>query len=209
MNRTVALGLALATATLVGGCASAPAPESRPAAGGVAYRDDKELQRVWVAPGFDVKAYDSLYVGETRGEVPQLNPDGVQNFEWAKGVLRDELVAALKARNLFASVVTRETDIRPGSRALRLENTIVEYEKGGGSARWFAGLYGAGQPVIKVRGRLTAEDKPVFLFETRRSGESGSARWLGGYRSDRDIQEEDIRGLARDLAEFIARTAKQ
>jgi hypothetical protein len=45
----------------------------------------------------------------------------------------------------------------------------------------------------------------VFAFEARRSGDSGLSRVFGGYRSDKAIQEEDIRDLAVDLADFIAR----
>ena len=47
-------------------------------------------------------------------------------------------------------------------------------------------------------------DRPVLVFETRRSGTTASARWLGGYRSDKDIQTEDIRDLAKAVAEFMA-----
>ena len=137
--------------------------------------------------------------------MPKLNPDGRENLEWARGVLRDELAKVIEAKKVFGAVVTRDADLKPGGRVLKLENTIIEYEKGGGGARWFAGLYGAGQPVITVRGRVTDGDRQVFSFETRRSGGSGRARWLGGYLSDKDIQTEDIRDLAKALVEFMAR----
>jgi hypothetical protein len=209
MSRRIVQGLAGIGLLLATGCASTPdsaAPATAP--GGVAYRDDQDLQKVWVADGFDFTGFDTLYVVAPRVEVPKVNPDGVENLEWARGLLPEELASAIRGRQVFTSVVTREADIRPGSRTLRLETTIVEYEKGGGGARWFGSLYGAGQPVIRVRGRLSAEDRPVFLFESRRSGESGGARWLGGYRSDKDIQQEDIRDLAVDLADFMARKGK-
>jgi hypothetical protein len=194
---------------LAAGCASAPesaAPSAPPA--GVTYRDDQDLQRVWVADGFDFTGFDALYVVATRAEVPKMNPDGAENLEWARGIVPEELAGAIRTRSVFASVVTREADVPPGSRVLRLETTIVEYEKGGGGARWFAGLYGAGQPVIRLQGRLSAADRALFLFESRRSGQSGGARWLGGYRSDREIQQEDIRHLAGELADFMARKGK-
>jgi hypothetical protein len=120
-------------------------------------------------------------------------------------VVQTELAAALRERSLF-TVVTSPADVKPGSRVLRLDNTIIEYEKGGGGARFFAGLYGAGQPVIKIRGRLTEADRPLFVFEARRSSESGWSRAFGGYRSDKAIQEEDIKDLAGDLGDFMART---
>lgn len=208
-RHTTHLLLLLALA-LVAGCASAPSSPSQPAGApaGVAYRDDERLQKVWLADGFQFRGYDTLYIAETAADVPKVNPDGVESLQWARGVVRDELAAALKAKGVFASVVTKEADVKPGSKVLKLAPTIVEYEKGGGGARWFAGIYGAGQPVVKVRGRLTDGDRPVFLFETRRSGESGKARWLGGYLSDRDIQTEDIRDLGKALAEFIAQRSR-
>jgi len=188
------------------GCASST--PAGPGQDGVAYREDPDLQRVWLADGFAFRGYDAVYIQETRTDVPKLNPDGAENLQWARGVLREEIVTALRAKGLFPTVAISEAGLKPGVRVLRLENTIVEYEKGGGGARFFAGLYGAGQPVIRVRGRVTDGDRPVFLFEARRSGDSGTARMFGGYRSDKAIQEEDIRDLARDLADFMVRDGK-
>jgi len=175
------------------------------AAGAVSLREEKDFGQVWLAPGFDFKGYDTLLVTETRAEVPKLNPDGAANLEWARGVLRNELVAAIQERKLL-TVVTNLGDVRPGSHVLRLDNTIIEYEKGGGGARFFAGGYGAGHPVIKVRGQLTAADRPLFVYEARRSSVSATARFFGGYRSDKAIQEEDIKHLARGLGDFMVKT---
>lgn len=194
-------------ALALGGCASA-AP-STAGSDGVAYRDDQDLQRVWLAEGFTFQGYEIFHVQETRTDAPRVSPDGVENLKWATGVLRDEIVTALRAKGLFPTVVAGAVDIKPGTRGLRLENTIIEYEKGGGGARFFAGLYGAGQPVIRVRGRVTDGDRLVFAFEARRSGDSGTARVFGGYRSDKAIQEEDIRDLAQDLADFMVRNGKR
>ena len=202
-HRVVAIVLA---AVLVGGCASAGPTAFEP--DGITYRDDHDLQRVWLADGVEFRTYDTIVVGETQVELAKLNPDGKALLEWARGYLRDELVAALRAKNVAATVTTTLADVRAGARVLRLENTIVEYEKGGGGARFFAGVYGAGQPVLRVRGRLTDGNKPVLLYIARRSGDTGLARAFGGYRSDQAIQEEDIKDLAVDLAEFLARNGR-
>jgi hypothetical protein len=185
----------------------APAPPAQPptAASSVALREEKDLGKIWLAPGFDFKGFDTLLITETRADVPRLNPDGAANLEWARGVVQAELAAAFQDRKLF-TVVTSPPDVTPGSRVLRLDNTIVEYEKGGGGARVFAGIYGAGQPVIRVRGQATAADRPLFVYEARRSSESGWSRVFGGYRDDKAIQQEDIKDLAQDLADFVART---
>jgi hypothetical protein len=193
-------------AVVLSGCA---APSTlTPERDSIAYRDDQDLQRVWLAEGTTFQSYDALFVGEIQTNVVNVNPDGVDNLAWARGLLRDEIVTALRAKNLFATVAVNEADLKPGTRILRLESTIVEYEKGGGGARFFAGLYGAGQPVIRVRGRVTDGDRLVFAFEARRSGDSGLARVFGGYRSDKVIQEEDIRDLAQDLADYMLRNGR-
>ncbi len=197
--------LVAVVAVMLTACATAAPP---PPADGIAYREDPHLQRVWVAEGFTFKGYDAIVVGETRTETPNVNPDGIQNLQWATGVLRDEIVKALRAKGPFATVVTSPADVAAGARVLRLDNTIIEYEKGGGGARFWAGLYGAGQPVIRVRGRVSEDTRTVFAYEARRSGDSALARVFGGYRSDKAIQEEDIRDLAEDLADFVANNAK-
>jgi hypothetical protein len=195
------------------GCAPAtptPAPTATATAtdrDGVAYRNDEHLQRVWVADGFSVKRYQTVLVLEPRTDVPKLNPDGKENLQWARGLLRDEVVKALRAKRVFPAIALTTSEVPPGARSLRMETTIVEYEKGGGGARFFAGAYGAGQPVIRVRGRVLDGDRPVFAFAARRSGDSGLSRAFGGYRGDRAIQEEDIRDLAVDLADFLIRNA--
>ena len=202
MIRLVWLRL-LVLAAVLAGCAGpstlAPVRES------IAYREDPDLQRSWIAEGTKFQSYDTLLVGETGTQAVNINPDGVENLAWVRGFLRDEIVAALRAKNVFSTVAISESELKTGARVLRLDNVIVEYEKGGGGARFFAGLYGAGQPVIRVRGRVTDKDRLIFAFEARRSGDSGLARMFGGYRSDKAIQEEDIRDLAQDLADFILR----
>jgi hypothetical protein len=203
LRRFRGLVIMLALGALLTACATTTPPA--PSSDGIAYREDKDLQKVWLADGFAFRGYDIIHVQETRTDVPNVNPDGVENMKWATGLLRDEVVAAVRAKGVVPTVVTNAADVRPGARVLRLEQTIVEYEKGGGGARWFAGLYGAGQPVIRVRGRMLEGDRPVFVYEARRSGDSGTARMFGGYRSDKDIQQEDIRDLAQDLADFMLR----
>ena len=71
-----------------------------------------------------------------------------------------------------------------------LKNRLSEYVR----------LAASGETVL-----VTDRDRLIFAFEARRSGDSGLARMFGGYRSDKAIQEEDIRDLAKDLADFILR----
>ena len=204
-RRRVGLVVAMLLCVMAG-CATTAPPTPR--SDGITYREHPHLQQIWLADAFTFKGYDGIVVGETRSEAPNVNPDGLENLKWATGVLREEIVRALREKNAFAAVATGPAEITPGARVLRLDNTIVEYEKGGGGARFFAGLYGAGQPVLRVRGRLLDGDRLVFAYEARRSGDSALARMFGGYRSDKAIQEEDIRDLARDLADFIVENTR-
>ena len=206
MKKAGRLAAWILVAAVIVGCASAGPGTFE--TDGVSYRDDQDLQRVWLADGADFRAFDTIVVGETQVDVAKLDPDGKQSLQWARGYLRDEIVTALRAKNVAKLVTANPADVRPGARVLRLENTVVEYEKGGGGARFFAGVYGAGQPVIRVRGRLTDGNKPVLLYVARRSGDTGLARAFGGYRSDQAIQEEDIKDLAVDLADFLARNGR-
>lgn len=192
------LGLALA------GCASRNPPTPQPGAG--TFHRDRDLEWVWIADGFSFRGYEALHVEEPVVQVPTVDPDGVDNLAWARGVLRDEMAAALRAAGTFQAVTTGPHGSGPAAnRTLRLQTTIVEYEKGGGGARFWAGRFGAGQPVIRVRGGVMDGDRLVCSFDTRRSGETFLARRFGGFRSDKAIQEEDIKDFAKDLVDFVVR----
>jgi len=124
--------------------------------------------------------------------------------------LREEEARAARETGLFSAVRADEnaSPAPTNAPALRLVNTIVQYEKGGGGARYFAGLYGAGQPVLKVRGEMfDSSNDLVFVYEAKRSGEKAASRLVGAFRSDEEIQREDIHYLAIDLGDFMMRAA--
>jgi hypothetical protein len=173
---------------------------------GVVLQKDKDIQGVWLAPGFDFKGYDTLYIAPTDFKAVE-RPNEVQMRALAINLVQAQEVEAIRTSGLFKTVTSDTNDIPAGSRALKLNNTIIEYEKGGGGARYWAGLYGAGQPVIKVRGLMYDGDKLVFVYEARRSGDSGTSRMFGGFMGDDTIQRNDIHDLSADLAGFMKRTA--
>jgi hypothetical protein len=177
-------------------------------------KNDKRLQIDSRADGFDFNGYDTLFIAATGAKVTPHNDEEAKLLEWAKRFLRDELVSDIQAKKVFATVVTEEADIKPGGKTLKLENTIIEYEKGGGGARfWTGGIIGlatggAGQPIIKVQGKISDGDKPILQFTVRRSGDSIGAKVSGGTMNDKSIQMEDILGLSKDVADFIGRTSQ-
>jgi len=90
-----------------------------------------------------------------------------------------------------------------------MENTITEFSKGGGAARYFAGLYGGGQPILRVKGKMSDGDRTMFSYEARRSGTSAGARMLGAFKKDEDIQIDNIRSMVLDLTDFMSAIAKK
>jgi hypothetical protein len=173
--------------------------------GGLSFKEP-HMEKCWLASGFNFTGYDALYVAPTISTL-KVHDDEQAPFETAKARLPQELGRFLQMNGVFPSVVVNESEIKPGAKVLKLENTITEYSKGGGGARYFAGLYGAGQPVLRVQGNMSDGGKSVFTFEARRSGTSAGARMTGAFMKDEDIQVEDIRSLALDLGDFVAAIA--
>jgi len=168
---------------------------------------EPHMDKCWIASDFNFTGYDTIYVLPTLSTAKLHNPEEEAPHTLAKENLVIELNRMLAARGLFSNIATSESEIKPGARVLKLENTIVEYAKGGGAARYFAGLYGAGQPVLRVSGKMTDGDKTVFTYEARRSGTSAGARMIGAFKTDVDIQLEDIRSMTLDLTDFMAALA--
>jgi hypothetical protein len=167
---------------------------------------EPHLDKCWIADGFTFAGYDTLYIAPTLSTA-KFHDDEANPHELAKQNIPIELKRELDARGIFAKVVLSESEIPAGAHALKLENTIVEYTKGGGAARYWVGIYGGGQPAFRVQGTMTDAGKPVFTYEARRSGTSGGARVFGAYMKDEDIQIQDIRSFALDLGDFTSAIA--
>jgi hypothetical protein len=164
------------------------------------------LDKCWLADGFDFNGYDTLYIAPTLSTAT-LKPDANATHEIAKENIVTEVNRYVRTRNLYPNIVRREQDIKPDARVLKMENTITQFSKGGGAARFFAGEFGAGQPEIRVVTKLMVGDKVVFSCEGRRSGASARGRMLGGSMSDEDVQVRDIRSLVLDMTDFMAAIA--
>ncbi len=183
--------------------------KASPSDGGISY-DNRHMEKgkCWVAGDFNFTGYDTIYIAPTvsTAKFPD-KPEDTMVHNLAKERLVSEMVLKLNERRIFANVVTMESEIKPGAKALKLENTITEFTKGGGAARYWVGLYGGGQPVLRVQGKMTDGDKEVFRFELRRTGTSAGARMGGVFMKDEDIQTEDVRSMVLDLTDFMAAVA--
>ncbi len=180
---------------------------SSAADGGYNFKEP-HLNKCWIVAGFDFNGYDTLYIAPTESTA-KFKDDEAPIHAIAKENYVIELKRTLGERRVFANIVTRESDIKPGAKVLKLQNTITEFSKGGGAARYFAGLYGAGQPNLRVAGVMTDGDRKVFTYEGRRSGVTANARLSGGFMKDEDVQIGDIRSLTLDLSDFITVIAKK
>jgi hypothetical protein len=180
--------------------------KSSPASGGGVNYKNPHMEKCWVADGFDFNGYDTLYIAPTlsTAKFDIKNKEAVKVHELAKESLAKELASLISARRIFANVVTSDSDIKPDAKTLKLENTITEFTKGGGAARYFVGLYGGGQPVLRVHGKMAEGGRALFTFEARRSGVSAGARMTGVFMKDEDIQIQDIHSMVLDLADFIS-----
>lgn len=166
---------------------------------------NRHIEKCWIA-NVNLNDYDTLYIAPT-ASTAKYQPDEARLHELSKEILVREIANRVKEKRVFPNVVTSQSEIKPGARVLTLENTIIQYAKGGGAARYFVGLYGGGQPVLRVQGKMSDATKPVFTFEAHRSGTSAGARMTGAFMKDEDIQREDIHSLALDLTDFLAAKA--
>jgi len=199
---------------LLAGCSS-PSSETKttttaatpPAPSRVVLRQDKPMDGVWLTNDFTFKGYDTLYITAPVFAAKE-RPNEVDIRAMAMRVLVEQLESCLRETKVFGNVTVRGDTVKPASRTLQLRNTVVEYERGGNIGRAMAGLFGGGQPVIKVRGEFFEGDKLMGVYELRRSGVSDEAKWLGAGKSDEEIQSHDIHVAATDLATFVKRTAQ-
>ena len=179
--------------------------QATPVEGGRSFKNP-HLDKCWIADGFTFSGYDTLVVAPV-AVTATVKDDEKERLQLATQQIPVKLTQFLTTKGIFTYVVTSDTDLKPGARVLKLENTIVEYSKGSRAARYFAGLYGAGQPMLRVQGTIKEGDKPLFAYEGRRSGTSAGARVLGVYMSGNDIQDEDVHSMMLDLTDFMASIA--
>lgn len=164
------------------------------------------FDKCWVADGFEFNGYDALLIAPV-AVTATVKDDEKERLQLATEQIPRKLSQFLMPKGIFTNIVTSEAELKPGMRVLKVENTIVEYSKGSRAARYFAGLYGAGQPMLRVQGTIKEGDKPLFAYEGRRSGTSAGARVLGVYMSGDDIQDEDVHSMMLDLTDFMAAIA--
>jgi hypothetical protein len=179
--------------------------KATPSDGGRSFKNP-HLEKCWIADGFAFSGYDTLLIAPT-ASTAKIQDDEQERLRLAKDMIPSKLVYFLTPKGIFTNIVTKESDVTPGARVLKLENSITEYSKGSRAARYFVGLYGGGQPVLRVEGKLSEGDKTLFAYEGRRSGTSAGSRVAGVFIGGDEIQTEDVHSLMLDLTDFMAAIA--
>jgi hypothetical protein len=181
-------------------------PEAPAGAGGlVPTQEDKDVGRVAVRPGFDLKRYRIIAVELFPVADSEIKDEGDRSFALNMSVFfQRELVRRIQDTRLFESVVgVSEAGEPPASPdLLRLQGKITRLGRGSYAARYFGGIYGAGQS------RAQAE---LFLVDGQ-SGQVGVAaadrRLSRVTRGDESLLKDAFDGMARDLGKFLVRLSQ-
>lgn len=175
-----------------------------PADDGWAFKEP-HMNKCWIASDFDFRGYDTLLITPTLSTVQVFTPEEGYDLDREKKNLAYQLGWFFRSKDIVTNVVSSEQEVPPGAHVLKLETTIVDFKKGSVQGRYWAGLFGAGQPVLRVTGTMTADGKTAFTFEARRSGVAADARIL--VVADERVQDEDVRSMTLDISDFAAAIA--
>ncbi len=170
--------------------------------GGRDYKNPN-LNRCWLADGFTFVGYDVLYLTPITTSLSPAEPRAQEMLRTAQSRLLDGLKAKFSNMGLFSNVVTQPQDIPAGAKVLRLDQKITEFARGSGAARFWAGTFGAGQPVLKVEGTLQDGNNEKFAYTARRHGDSVNARMDPGWTKEETLQLLDIEDIIIDFTDFV------
>src|SRR5579863_7588471 len=183
----------------------------QPGDGGLVFKEP-HVEKCWIASGFDFNGYTTLYIAPTMTTAKVREEDAV-----LESVVGDNLVATLKAmldqKRIFANVMVEKPPANAALKILKLTNTVVDYSKGSYTGRYFAGLFGGGQPVFRVEGVATDGENAVFKYTIERHGTSFAARTdtpllpTPSTITLEQIQQQDIYSMSLDLTDFMAAIA--
>jgi len=97
-------------AILCGGCESTP--HTYTGKDGVTYHEDKDIQGVWLADGFDFNGYDSVVVLEPTADAESRSDEEKAVLATARKRLQIELVNSLEGIQLLTSIEIHQRSSR-------------------------------------------------------------------------------------------------
>lgn len=202
MHKTCYL-LILTAVIILPGCASAPKEKS---ADGITFRRTDKFEKVWIADGFDFSGYNAILMQPVATTVTPKDDKERERLEMVRHTLTRDFASTIEFKQIVPTFVGKEADLKPDSRALRLENTVTEFSAGSMAARVMVGM-GAGTPRLRVRGQLVDKEssKPVLIYELDETAPILGANW----QSSRTLQSTAATELAEDVADFFWQVSKK
>ena len=161
---------------------------------------------MWIAEGFDFSGYNAIVMSPVATTVTPKDDKERERLEMVRHTLTRDFASTIEFKQIVPSLVGKEEDLKPDSRALRLENTVTEFSAGSMAARVMVGM-GAGTPRLRVRGQLVDKEssKPVLIYELDETAPILGANW----QSSRTLQSTAAAELAEDVADFFWQVSKK
>ena len=202
MHKTCYL-LILTAVIILPGCASAPKEKS---ADGITFRRTDKFEKVWIADGFDFSGYNAILMQPVSTTVTPKDDRERERLEMVRHTLTRDIASTIEFKQIVPTFVGKEADLKPDSRALKLENEITEFSAGSMAARVMVGM-GAGTPKLRVRGQLAdlGTGKPLLIYELDETAPIFGAQWA----SSRTLQTTAATELAEDVADFLWQVSKR
>jgi hypothetical protein len=202
------IGLVIVALLLSSGCGNiqtrAHDPQGAPALAPT--HEDRDAGLVGVAPGFAIGAIRTIAIAPVT--VSDTTIDSDEDRELARTVparFQARLAEELRATRLFDRVVSGP-DVPPaGGDGLRLDTVITHLTGGSRHLRFWVGL-GAGRSKVQIETRFVdPTGRVVVVTADRRVGAMSEAMSLDYGGSGKQLIEQSVNDMARDLAKFLVR----
>jgi len=156
---------------------------------------------VFLAPGVDLKIYDTVVIGNFSTEgLPDIGPGKLEEYREA---YRTQLKAKLTSAGIFKEV-TDDQSRASGPHTLLIWGDILTMHPGSSAARFWVGM-GAGKAVAEIKTYVSsAEDKKILLAHHLRptSGARGGAL---GAREGYAFLHQGVDRISHFCVEYIRR----
>ena len=197
--------LSLFLASTFGCGAMKVTPIERRMINGIEMAEDKDLGKVYLAPGFNFKPYDILFVSNP--STSEVSPKKDIDPNEMKIILKNQLIGKLDSINVFNTVTDDESVLSskeiPATKVLVMESAITELDPGNRALRYLVG-FGAGATKVQVETEIkdSKTKQLYFMAYDRRSAAFGA---FGG--DSKGFILDSLTKIAEAHASFIERIA--
>lgn len=172
---------------------------------GIEMVEDKDLGKVYLAPGFHFKPYDTLFISTPSTSLmspkEDIDPNEMKMF------LKNQLLTKLDALDVFITVTDDKSalssEVISAQKVLSMKSTITELDPGSRALRYLVG-FGAGSTKVQVETEIrdSKTEQLYFMASDRRSAAFGA---FGG--DSKGYILESLSKIAEAHALFIKRIA--